>query len=280
MILFINLNIIFKNKPYIKRGILMTIFTILYLVSQSQVKPTVINTTGKYVQYAGGYLAYSVGEAFIGPLNGVANKVNLGLLQGYSPMVRGFALRLYLEGLYIGNGVMRPVQGLTGAVYGNGISDKITIELRKAFAPYALAYTFNDVLLNINGNVTFNNLADSITGMYYVVVKTRNCMETWSNEPINIHGAGPIVCNFTSAATQAYGNNLKLMDGGFYAIYGGDANEDGLIDGGDMAVIDNSSVAMLMGYYPEDITGDGIVDGSDMAIIDNNAVFIIFTQRP
>jgi len=249
-------------------------------ITMGQVRPTVINTTGKYVQYAGGYIAYSVGEAFIGPLNGVENKVNLGFLQGYNPLVRGFALRLYLEGLYLGGGAMRPEQGLSGAVYGNGISDKITIELHETVAPYGLAYTFNDVLLNINGNVTINNLADSISGLYYVVVKTRNSMETWSNEPINIQGCGPIVCNFTSAASQAYGNNLKLMGGGVYAIYAGDANQDGLVDGGDMALIDNATIAVRIGYYPEDVNGDGLVDGSDMAIIDNNSVAVVFTKRP
>jgi len=47
-----------------------------------------------------------------------------------------------------------------------------------------------------------------------------------------------------------------------------------------MAKIDNATKAIQVGYYPEDVNGDGLVDGSDMAIIDNNSVAVVFARRP
>ena len=60
----------------------------------------------------------------------------------------------------------------------------------------------------------------------------------------------------------------------------GDANQDAIVDGGDMAAIDNSSTAVRVGYYPEDLNGVGIVDASDMAIIDNNSTSVVHVVRP
>ena len=89
-----------------------------------------------------------------------------------------------------------------------------------------------------------------------------------------------VVCNFITAAKQALGNNLKLMIDNVYAIYSGDANQDGIVDGGDMSAIDNANVAIQTGYYPEDINGDGLVDASDMALIDNNSIAVVHVRRP
>jgi hypothetical protein len=53
--------------------------------------------------------------------------------------------------------------------------------------------------------------------------------------------------------------------------YAGDANLDGLIDGGDYGVIDNFvQVPGAFGYAQADFNYDGVVDGGDYGIIDNN----------
>jgi len=70
------------------------------------------------------------------------------------------------------------------------------------------------------------------------------------------------------------------MNGGVYAIFAGDDNRDGIVDGSDMAAIDNASTAVMTGYHPEDLNGDGIVDASDMAIIDNNSTAVVSAKRP
>jgi hypothetical protein len=53
--------------------------------------------------------------------------------------------------------------------------------------------------------------------------------------------------------------------------YAGDANLDGVIDGGDYGVIDNFvQVSGAYGYFNGDFNYDGVIDGGDYGIIDNN----------
>jgi hypothetical protein len=53
--------------------------------------------------------------------------------------------------------------------------------------------------------------------------------------------------------------------------YAGDANLDGLIDGGDYGIIDNNvQIPNADGYYNGDFNYDGVIDGGDYGIIDNN----------
>jgi hypothetical protein len=59
-----------------------------------------------------------------------------------------------------------------------------------------------------------------------------------------------------------------------------DVTQDGLVDGSDLATVDNASLYVLMGYNPEDVNGDGLVDGSDMALIDNNSLAVIQAKKP
>ena len=73
---------------------------------------------------------------------------------------------------------------------------------------------------------------------------------------------------------------MKLMQGNVYAVYSGDVIKDGLVDGSDLAVIDNATINILKGYRTEDINGDGLVDGSDLVIIDNNSTSIVKVHKP
>jgi hypothetical protein len=53
--------------------------------------------------------------------------------------------------------------------------------------------------------------------------------------------------------------------------YAGDANLDGVIDGGDYGVIDNFvQVPTASGYANGDFNYDGVIDGGDYGVIDNN----------
>jgi len=70
------------------------------------------------------------------------------------------------------------------------------------------------------------------------------------------------------------------MTDGKYVIYGGDVNQDDIVDGGDMAPVDNQSAAFASGYIPEDLNGDGLVDGTDMSIADNNSALFLTAQLP
>ena len=65
-----------------------------------------------------------------------------------------------------------------------------------------------------------------------------------------------------------------------YAIYSGDINQDGSIDGSDLSLIDNAAFEFVSGYVNQDCNGDEIVDGSDALIASNNAESFITKITP
>jgi hypothetical protein len=102
------------------------------------------------------------------------------------------------------------------------------------------------------------------SGSYYIVVKHRNSIETWSPAAVNI-----AAYDFTSAQSQAFGGNMKL-NGTKWCIYSGDVNQDGLADLSDLISIDNDNANYVSGYTNNDVNGDGLVDLSDLILVDNN----------
>lgn len=189
-------------------------------------------------------------------------------------------VKLYLEGLYnSGLGIMNQAIDVPPTPkFGAGVADLVTVELHDAVT-YATAYTYTDIELLTDGTLSIGTIPGSLTDSYFIVVKHRNSLETWSAAAMSFSGSGPLVYDFTTDASFAYGNNMKQV-GSSWVIYGGDVSQDGIVDGTDMALIDNASTAVLQGYFVEDANGDGVVDGSDMAMIDNNSTAIVQLLRP
>ena len=94
-------------------------------------------------------------------------------------------LKAYIQGYYAGNGLMEPV------LYNNGLSsnpndvDNITIELHNSSSPFTIAASANGVL-KTNGNVQIQMAGSLIGSSYYIVIKHRNSIETWSANPVLI----------------------------------------------------------------------------------------------
>jgi hypothetical protein len=174
---------------------------------------------------------------------------------------------------------MHQAQGLSGAQFPAGIADQVTVELHDPISPYALAYSYSNIDLSTNGMISISAIPLTISGSYYIVVKHRNSIETWTALPVDFGIAGPISYDFTTSAGQAFGYNQKMM-GGNYVIWGGNTTQDGVVDGSDLAEADNANSSILVGYYPQDVNGDGVVDGSDLALIDNNSKNIIQVFKP
>jgi hypothetical protein len=189
-------------------------------------------------------------------------------------------LTLFLEGLYVGNGLMHEAQDESGPHYGYGVADKITVELHSSSNYNTVVFsTPSSVSLSTVGIAKVYNIPASLSGSYYITIKHRNSIKTVSASPVAF--SGPVVSyDFTSDATQAFGNNMHLMEPGKAAIWGGDVNQDDLVDSGDMLPVDNSSTAIVMGYVTEDANGDGLVDSGDMLIVDNNSTAIIMAMTP
>jgi hypothetical protein len=187
-------------------------------------------------------------------------------------------MKVYIEGLYEpGSGEMRKAQDEAGDHFTDFTSDVLTVKALETTSPYNIVGTTNEVLLNQNGTCqpVMNRIPE---GDYYLAVSHRNSIETWTANYQHL-GTAPISYDFTDAANKAYGNNLKNVSGAF-VIYGGDVNQDGFVDSGDMTPVDNDAANFVMGYFPSDVNGDGFVDSADMTIIDNNAANFVSAMFP
>ncbi len=118
---------------------------------------------------------------------------------------------------------------------------------------------------------------------YFLILKHRNSLETWSATVINFSQlTNQSTYNFADAQSKAYGNNMKQVDTSplRFAIYSGDVNRDGTVDATDVSTIDNDASNFVSGYVVSDLTGDNFVDGTDFAAADNNAANFVSVIRP
>jgi len=65
-----------------------------------------------------------------------------------------------------------------------------------------------------------------------------------------------------------------------FAIYSGDVNQDGIVDGTDASLVDNDAFNFVTGYVGTDVNGDDVVEASDAAIVDNNAFNFVGSITP
>ena len=188
-------------------------------------------------------------------------------------------LTMFIQGYYLNNNVMRSVkinQEDPDVSPANEVED-ITVELHNATFPYALVATANTTL-KTNGNAVCN-FPTAPSGNYYVVVKTRNAIETWSNTPQTI-GAVPLNYSFATNASKAYGNNMNLVAANTWSFYSGDVNDDQNIDLIDLAIVQTDINNFLYGSLATDINGDGNVDLLDATNVENNVNAFVFANLP
>jgi peptidoglycan/xylan/chitin deacetylase (PgdA/CDA1 family) len=171
-------------------------------------------------------------------------------------------ISVLIEGLYNGTSMSR---------------DTVIVELRHSTPPFALADSIKKVLDTAGvGTFTFTNAVNDT--QYYLVVRHRNSIETWSASTISFHSVN-LNYDFTSGPNKAYGNNL-IVKGGKACIYSGDVNQDGLVDLSDLVLVDNDNANYVTGFAITDVNGDGLVDLSDLVIVDNNNINYISEQVP
>jgi len=186
-------------------------------------------------------------------------------------------LSVFLEGLYNGGAIMRKAQNATGDQFTGTVADQVTVELHNSTSPYALAggpYTVN---LNTDGSASVT-IPAALNSSYYVVIKHRNSIETWSASPVSFSGS-VMNLDFTGSASQAFGNNLKLLYEK-YVLYTGDVNQDGFINTADNTDVHTDATSFTNGYRATDANGDGVIDSGDFILIDNNAAAFVSVRKP
>lgn len=239
------------------------------------------STTDLHIPAAGNNALYDKGTAVAGVTIDIDNQPR----HATSPDVGAdefsystLNLTAFIEGYYLGGGLMRPVllnSGVAGA--SSSQTDTITVELRNPTTPYGVFSTTKGVLAT-NGTATINtNPSQAVGNSYYIVLKHRNAVETWSAAPVPINASGSY--NFSTAASQAFGNNMVLING-IYAIYSGDLFKDGNVDPLDYSLWETDNNNFAFGYFATDLNGDGNVDPLDYSIWEANNNAFIFANKP
>lgn len=204
-----------------------------------------------------------------------------GQVEDYSinflPASTTLNLKLFIEGYYdTSTNLMTPVKANQGVGISTTDVDDITVELHDA-TTFALVATTNSILkTDGSANCTFNS---NYSGSYYIAVKHRSAVQTWSATPFLLSTLPPNY-DFTIIASKAYGSNMKEVETGVWAFYNGDINQDEVVDNSDSSDlfvdIDNSA----FGFLATDLNGDGTIDNSDTDNFFSNIENSIYSNHP
>jgi hypothetical protein len=189
-----------------------------------------------------------------------------------------FDVKLFLQGYYAGGGALKPVlqnQNVAGAT--SGQADTITVALHNTSSPYAMVESYTGIL-GTNGIVSCSFSPSAAGNSYYLVIRHRNSVETWSANPVTILSAGSY--DFTTTSSRAYHNNQKEVEPGVWALFNGDVTQDGICNGLDFNLLEADVRTIATGYKTTDVNGDGIVNGLDFNLVEGNVRLIVGVKKP
>jgi hypothetical protein len=199
---------------------------------------------------------------------------NYTITNTFQPDAKILNLKLYLQGYKEAAG-LTPVLLNLGISLDSTISDSVEVEVHDQNYPYNTVFSQTRVL-NTDGTLMLSIPIQ--TGFYYIVVKHRNSIETWSANPVAISAITNY--DFTTSASKAYGNNQVEVEPGVWAFYSGDVNQDDAIDAFDYVILDPDVISGAFGYLVTDLTGDGVVDAFDYIILDSNLISGVSAVTP
>ncbi|MBS1518503.1 MAG: hypothetical protein JSS91_10500 [Bacteroidetes bacterium] len=197
----------------------------------------------------------------------------------------GYGNNLYLDNVKIETGQaytqLNLVLAPEGMYNGSGLNfaDTVKAYLRNTSSPFAVVDSATAVInsTSLTAPCVFQNAG---TGNYYIQIKHRNALESWSKSGGHSITSGVTsTYDFTNAQSQTYGSNSILI-GSRFCFYSGDVNKDGIIDIADQSDIDNDAFNFSSGYVVTDLNGDMVVDLADAVIADNNASNFISKITP
>ncbi|HMQ68767.1 MAG TPA: choice-of-anchor B family protein [Ignavibacteria bacterium] len=188
---------------------------------------------------------------------------------GFNPQPIKVNMKVFTEGLYNVN---------TNRL---NRKDTVTVYLRNNTSPYAIVDSAKTGIdsINFSGLLTF---PDAPAGVYYMDVKYFNGIRTWSKNGGEILNTNGITYNydFSSMASQAYGNNL-ILKGSKYCTYSGDLNQNGVVTLDDVLGINNDANIFASGIrLLSDLNADGTVELSDITIAYNNSINFVEVVTP
>ncbi len=178
-------------------------------------------------------------------------------------------LNMFFQGFYKGsqlmNGALSPVN-----------ADSVEVQLYDSLMAFAFS---SKVIVSTAGNANVIVTGIPFNKGYYILLKHRNCLDTWSSTRL-VLDAPTKIYDFTTSAAAAAGSNLKALGDGFFALYSGDVNKNGTIDFADHTVLENHTPALVNVYHSSDLTGDNIVESADYSLIENNLPLLLTVIMP
>ncbi len=268
-----------------KKALLILFFLQLSNILFSQtISRSVISAGGGSYNGADFSVNYTIGETMTNTLSGSETTLTQGFQQPDDLWMRYVLnMRAFLEGFYVGGETMAPSLFNLGISNDPTATDSIQVDLWSTnHLSNSIPDFSSNALLHTNGQaeVVFPDVY--IGNNYFLSVKHRNGIETWSSSPIVVTDGSAY--NFTTGMNKAYDNGInnpmKNIENGVYAIYSGDVNQDGALDIFDMSNTENDAFNFQFGYNATDCNGDGATDALDMQLIENNAMLQIYFARP
>lgn len=199
---------------------------------------------------------------------------------------------LYAWGLRFNSKVSSPkvlqstsiIQGFYNAGTNTQVRDTMRCYIHSFSSPYQVLDSAK-AFLSADGTGSFSFLSPSLqnNSNYYLRLKHRNSLETWSAAGISFAPlTSQSIFDFSADSTRAFGSNMIRVDNSpvKFAVYSGDVNIDGIIDAIDLSIIDNDVFNFSSGYLSTDVSGDDITDAVDAAITDNNVFNFVGRIRP
>lgn len=232
--------------------------------------PQVMASSGGFQSNAAGSLSFTIGE----PNTQTLASANEILTQGFQQPNEIILLnaKVFLQGYYSGGGQMADVLFNQNIYASTSLeTDSVDFELHDVNPPYPQLF-HRKVILKQDGSLLVRGIGQ-IGQPYYIVLKHRNHIETWSAAPIIL--AQNTSYDFSIAASQAFATNQTEVETGIWAFFSGDINQDGVVDGLDYNDWESDNNNFGAGYLATDLNGDGIVDGLDFLLWEmNNNSFI------
>lgn len=158
--------------------------------------------------------------------------------------------------------------------------DTVRAILRESVPPFNIVDSSKAVIDSVNytGSFTFSASA----GTYYIQIRHRNTIDTWSKNGVPVIPGSSISYNFTDSLQKAFGNNLKQVDIApvRFGIFSGDINKDAAVNLTDVVSTFNDATSFASGYINTDVTGNSTVDLSDLVRIFNNSNSFVSVISP
>jgi hypothetical protein len=148
------------------------------------------------------------------------------------------------------------------------VQDTITGYLASSGSPYSFVDSTKLYLSTAGtGMLVFPHQS---SGSYYLVIRHRNHLELWSASPLAVVKGTTSFSSydFSASMSSAYGAAPMLSSGGLFLSWGGDVDQNGVVDFRDRNLGHNSRG--LSGYLSTDCNGDNSTNTTDYTIILNN----------